>query len=49
MLLQSYFLFPVLSRKPIFLKKKNSNFLRLLLAFTKIFVSNDGQITEREK
>ena len=48
MLLQLYFLFPVLSRKPIFLKKK-SNFLRLLLAFTKIFVSNDGQITEGEK
>ena len=48
MLLQSYFPFPVLNRKPIF-SKNISNFLRLLLAFTKIFVFNVGQITEGEK
>ena len=29
--------------------KKKSYFLRLLFAFTKIFVFNDGQITEGEK
>ena len=45
MLLQSYFPFPALNRKTIFSKKK-SYFLRLLFAFTKIFVFNDGQITE---
>ena len=49
MLLQSYFLFPILNRKTIFWKKKQSNLLRLLFAFTKIFVFNDGQITECEK
>ena len=48
MLLQSYFPFPVLNRKTIF-SKNFSNFLRLLLAFTKIFVFNNGQITEGEK
>ena len=45
MLSQSYFPFPVLKRKTIF-SKKISNFLRLLLPFTKRFVFNDGQITE---
>ena len=49
MLLQSFFPFPVLNRKSIFWKKKKSYFLRLLFAFTKIFVFNDGQITECEK
>ena len=48
MLLQSYFLFPVLNRKTIF-SKKFSYFLRLLFAFTKIFVFTDDQITEGEK
>ena len=48
MLLQAYFPFPVLNRKTIF-SKNISNFLRLLLAFTKIFVFNDGQITEGGK
>ena len=48
MLLQSYFPFPVLNRKTIF-SKKFSYFLRLLFAFAKIFVFNDGQITEGEK
>ena len=48
MLLQSYFSFPGLNRKTNFFKK-NSNFLRLLLAFTKFFVFNEGQITEGEK
>ena len=48
MLLQSNFPFPVLNRKTIFWKKK-SYFLRLLFAFTKSFVFNDGQITECEK
>ena len=48
MLLQSYFPFPVLNWKTIF-RKKNSHFLRLLFAFTKIFVFNDSQITECEK
>ena len=48
MFLQSYFLFPVLNRK--LLSSKNfSYFLDLLFAFTKIFVFNDGQITEGEK
>ena len=47
MLLQSYLLFPVLNRKTIF-SKKYSYFLRLLFAFTKIFVFNDDQITEGE-
>ena len=45
MLSQSYFPFPVLNRKTIF-SNKFSNFLRLLLPFTKSFVFNDGQITE---
>ena len=31
------------------LKKKKSYFLRLLFAFTKIFVFNDSQIAEGEK
>ena len=44
MLLQSYFPFPALNRKTIF-SKKNSYFLRLLFAFTKIFVFNDGKLT----
>ena len=48
MLLQSYFPFPVLNRKTIF-SIKFSYFLRLLFLFTKIFVSNDGQITKGEK
>ena len=47
MLLLSYFPFPVLNRKN-YLKKK-TYFLRLLFAFTKIFVFNDGQISECEK
>ena len=34
-----------IKQKTIF-SKKFSNFLRLLLPFRKIFVSNDGQITE---
>ena len=37
-----------MKQKNYFLKKK-SYFLRLLFAFTKIFVFNDGQITECEK
>ena len=49
MLLQSYFPFPVLNRKTVFLEKKNSYLLPLLIAFTKIFVFNDGQITECEE
>ena len=48
MLLQLYFLFSVLNRKTIF-SKNFSSFLRLLLAFPKVFVFNDGQITEGEK
>ena len=48
MLLQSYFPLPVLNRKTIF-SKNFSNFWRLLLAFTKMFVFNNGQITEGEK
>ena len=44
MLLQSYFPFLILNKKTILSKK--SNFLRLLLAFTDIFVFNDRQITE---
>ena len=48
MLLQSYFLFPVLNRKTMF-SKKISYFLRLLFAFTKTFVFNDGQISKGEK
>ena len=42
MLLQSHFLFPVLTRKTIF-SEKFSKFLRLLFAFTNIFVFNDGE------
>ena len=49
MLLQSYFPFPVIKKKTTFPKKINSNFLHLLLAFTKIFVFNDGQITKGRK
>ena len=50
MLLQLYFPFPVLNRKQKnYFFKKNSYFLLLLLAFTKIFVFNDGQITEGGK
>ena len=48
MLLLPYFPFPVLNRKNYFLKEK-TYFLRLLFAFTKIFVFNDGQISECEK
>ena len=48
MLLQSYFPFLVLNRKTNF-SEKYSYFLRLLFAFTMIFVFNDGQITEGEK
>ena len=48
MLLQSYFPFLALNRKTIF-SEKYSYFLRLLFAFTMIFVFNDGQITEGEK
>ena len=48
MLSQSYFPLPVLNRKTIFGKKK-SYILRLLFAFTTIFVFNDSQITECEK
>ena len=48
MLLQSYFPFLLLNRKIIF-SKQISIFLRLLLAFTRIFVFNDGQITVGEK
>ena len=41
------FPFPALNRKTIFyFKKKKSYFLRLRSAFTKIFVFNNGQITE---
>ena len=47
MLLQSYFPFTVLNRQTIF-SKKFSYSLRFLFSFTKIFVSNDGQITEGE-
>ena len=47
MLLQSYFPFLVLNRKTILSKKKKkSNLLRLLLAYAKTFVFNDGQITK---
>ena len=45
MLLQSYFLFPVLNRKTIF-SKTYSYFLSLLFAFTYIFVFNDSKITK---
>ena len=38
----------VLNRKTIF-SKEFSNFLRLLLAFTKIFVLNDAQFTDGGK
>ena len=38
----------VLNRKTIF-SKEVSNFLRLLLAFTKIFVLNDAQFTDGGK
>ena len=48
MLLQSYVPFPVLNRQTNF-SKKFSHFLRLLFSFTKIFVFNDGQITESKK
>ena len=42
--------FPILllNRKTIF-SKEFSNFLRLLLAFTKIFVLNDAQFTDGGK
>ena len=36
-------------KQKILFFKKRSYFLRLLIAFAKIFVSNDGQITECEK
>ena len=42
MFLQSYFPFPVLNRKTIFLKKKSLYSLHLLFAITTIFVFNDG-------
>ena len=42
MLLQLCFLFPVLNTKTIF-SKMFSYIFRLLFAFTKIFVFNDGQ------
>ena len=48
MLLQLCFLFPVLNTKTIF-SKMFSYIFRLLFAFTKIFVFNDGQNTEGEK
>ena len=49
MFLQSHFAFPVLNKNYFFQKKKKSYFLRLLFAFAKIFVFNDGQLTERKK
>ena len=38
-----------IKQKLFFSKKKKSYFLRLLFAFAKIFVFNDGQLTERKK
>ena len=35
-----------IKQKNYFFKKKKSYFLRLLFAFTKIFVFNDGEITD---
>ena len=49
MLLQSYFLFPILNRKTIFWKKKIHISCVYYLLSQKIFVFNDGQITECEK
>ena len=51
MLLQSYFLFPVLNRKTIFHLPFTHLllFFRLLLALSKIFVFNHGQITKGGK
>ena len=48
MLLQSYFPTPVLNTKTIS-SKQLSYFLGLLFVFTKIFIFNDGQITEGKK
>ena len=38
-----------IKQKNYFLKKKKSYFLRLLFAFTKIFVFNEGEITECQR
>ena len=48
MLLQWLFPFPAFKQKKYF-SKKFSYFLRLLFAFTKLLVFNDGQITKGEK
>ena len=48
MLLQSYFSFPVLTRKTI-LYKKNRTSCIYYLPLQRFFVFNDGQITDGDK